>query len=566
VSERTKKFCDLLHQLLLELVHSKGGVCGQRIDIEATEKDVKHPRSVPYYALFQQLGPAGTYFSSVAKLSKDQLTKLSVGQAETVAVVPTQLLSSSDLPTLNSLVSHRAKKVRPLESLPFANRLPYDPFASFAPTYATEAAHIEQHESLLAREAAGAFRKWEKHHWPTFRRLREAKVAARSRKSRSGRLERDSKAPKRPRENEDEGYDRVKRRKIEDEPSGTLEDESTLSLTFTAGSSTTVSETSNACLPSVGFVVDPCLLDEELLQEVNSLLGGRSAECEIDQLLDENAEALQTLRTLQDTRLRADARLGEETAELLLATAIDASLCSLINWQPRSIDEPQVPPLIPTPAGLSKLEKALPLSPVPGYKGILKPNSAALKDNATVRSGGTTAADVTSHSFMASQSPYTTTGATQQRYTARPTGYPPAATTYTSSPTASYQSLYATPGYGTPHGAAQSYGHYATAYGTNGHSYSATGYPGYASPGQGYSAYPGYSYGLGAASYSAAAYSPAQQAATRSSQPHTTVQAWPYAGQTPVAALPPHMRSSTSRPTAYGAPTSQPFVPWPKAQ
>ncbi|KZP00766.1 MFS general substrate transporter [Calocera viscosa TUFC12733] len=323
VSERTKRFCDLLHQLLLELIQSKGAVFGERVNLDVLEKEMKQPpTSTPYYALFQQLGQAGTYFSSAAQLSREQLAKLSLGQAETVAVVPTQLLPSSDLPTLGSLVAHRVTKTRPADPLSTVKRLPYDPFASFAPTYATEAAHIEPYESILARQAAANFRTWEKLYWPNFRRIREARVANRSRKSRSGKVDRESsKSQKRAREMDDEESDRVKRRKIGNGSSTPREEIVALFSASATDPPMPIADESAAPAPNE-LVIDPSLLEADLLQEVESVLGPGVGMCQIDQLLEENTEALQALRTLQDTRLRADARLNDESAECQLGSLI----------------------------------------------------------------------------------------------------------------------------------------------------------------------------------------------------------------------------------------------------
>ncbi|KZT52764.1 hypothetical protein CALCODRAFT_520504, partial [Calocera cornea HHB12733] len=321
VIERTKKFCDLLHQLLLELIQSKGAVSGQRVDLEVLQNDMKQPPSnSPYYALFQQLGrPAGTYFSSPAQLSKDQLGRLSLGQAETVAVVPTQLLPSSDIPTLSSLVSHRIPKSRQIESLSTVKRLPYDPFGSFAPTYATDAAQVESYDTILARQAAAAFRRWEKRDWPNFRRLREVKPATRSRKSRSGKVERESsRGQKRARENDDDESDRVKRRKFGDEPIAALEGNAAPPLASTADTCTSIVPENTTSAPHDEAVIDPSLLEADLLKEVESILGQGDGQPQIDQLLHENAEALLTLRTLQDIRLRTDGKVTEELAEFQL--------------------------------------------------------------------------------------------------------------------------------------------------------------------------------------------------------------------------------------------------------
>ncbi|EJU00979.1 hypothetical protein DACRYDRAFT_116828 [Dacryopinax primogenitus] len=545
LSDSTRRFCDLLDQLLSELVQSKTAVSGQRIDLDMMDNDGRglHQKT-PYYALFQQLGPAGTYFSSAAKFSRDQLTKLSLGQAETVAIVPTQLLPPMDLPPLGSLVSHRLTKPRPVEQLSTVRALRYEPFASFAPTYTTEAAEVGLYETILAHDAASCFRAWEKRNWPAFRRLRETKGISRSKKGRYTKVERESfKATKRVRDGDDDGSDKVKRRKVDEQSTGEAE-EVALSP-GPPGASTTVS------LMSAG--TNTSLLDEELLQEVNWVLGNGDSTCPINQILRETAGALEMLRTLQDIRLRGDGRLGEDSTEFDLADAIDANLSALVMWQPRSSKAPTSAPLVPALPALSMLQNALPLGPVPGYKGILKPNSAALKDDSTVRIS-------TADSLVtASQSAYTGTLSTQHRYGPRQTAYTPGVT-YTASQAASYPPVYAAQTYG-------SQSHYAGAYGTNTNMLTATGYSGYTSPRHAYPTYPGYSYGVGSASYSTTAYPvPQPQSGAPRTVPQAggVIQGWNYAGQGPVVALPPHMRAAVNK-SSGSTPSIQSYTPWPKA-
>ncbi|KZT52765.1 hypothetical protein CALCODRAFT_77937 [Calocera cornea HHB12733] len=232
----------------------------------------------------------------------------------------------------------------------------------------------------------------------------------------------------------------------------------------------------------------------------------------------------------------------------------------LVDWQPRSSQNPQIPSLAPVQAVLSKVERILPLEPVPSYKGILKPNSAALKDNTTIRIAASNTIANT-HAFASTPGTFGTATPGSQRFAPRHPSYPHA--TYPSAQAASYPPVYASQAYASSHATTQAYSQYAGGYGVNGNSYAASAYSGYASSPQGYAAYPSYAYGVGAAAYPTGTYTPTQHSTARPSQ--TTAQAWSYAAHTPAAALPPHMRTAASRPSGYSTPTAQPYAPWSKA-
>ncbi|KAG8906808.1 hypothetical protein FRB99_006075 [Tulasnella sp. 403] len=288
--------------------------------------------------------------------------------------------------------------------------------------------------------------------------------------------------------------------------------------------------------------IDPSLgLDDELRDAISQL----QLETGIDDLLEKNAWAMQRLVALQNERYR----LGEKappvqvgSEEWNLAHSLMDSLVALTSLRPRRTGSPSAPLVPPAPV-LRALHRTLPVDPTPGWKGTLaRERDTAYRDNTTITPGAT---------------PYVNPTPAPAPQTSKPTAATPAVPQYPS-----YSQSYSRPGlpattssYYPPHSYYSQYANspaaaQSAAKPTNQYYYNP--YPQY-----------GYTPQYGQTPlYQPTPGTPGQPPraipnVTKASAPY--VNGWamgtPAPGQSPAAALPPHLRKTNV------APLPSPSVP-----
>ncbi|KAF7798629.1 hypothetical protein EIP86_009851 [Pleurotus ostreatoroseus] len=140
------------------------------------------------------------------------------------------------------------------------------------------------------------------------------------------------------------------------------------------------------------------LLSAEQIASLKSTLGSLELENAVQELLARNARALERLEELQNQRLleKGGARsveVGSEEWEV--AQGIYDSLTLLASLRPRSSQDADAAPLVPSASALRKLHRTLPMGKTEGWYGTLPSKCpTALRDDTTIhiKSGATVSA------------------------------------------------------------------------------------------------------------------------------------------------------------------------------
>ncbi|EJD55287.1 hypothetical protein AURDEDRAFT_155522 [Auricularia subglabra TFB-10046 SS5] len=409
-----KRFCSLALALLEQASR-------HTIDFNRTSaffEEGEQPAAVPpvrrKYALMQKL-PNGEWWTSPlasddprVRLSAREARALKHGEAELVSILPAAVdaFEDADVPTLGGYAPGPKKDKRGKPKQPQGINVPtvrtgsfldYGPWASFAPSFDSDAAEV-------GRDALGAL------------------YDARARR-------------------------RIARQKQEHELPKTAAtasaDEDAMQVDEGPATTNGAIDPALSALSAPAAAPEPTPADDVSML-MNSIVSELELEKHVSELLQRNARAIADLELMQLHRLSRGASVEKDSEEWRTATQILDTLALLASLRPRGADSDQAP-LVPPPHVLHTLQRTLPLEANAGFKGTLADGrQAALRDNNTVRvkvAGTATAASTsTATTKAAAAAPATPSPATPaQRFPAGvPYPFPPPTHPYY--PNANYQS------------------------------------------------------------------------------------------------------------------------------
>lgn len=393
------------------------------IDLNRTSaffEDGEQPAAVPAvrrkYALMQNL-PNGEWWSSAlasddprARLSAREARALKHGEAELVSILPSAVdaYEDADVPPLGGYAPGPKKDKRGKAKQPQGINVPtvrsgsfldYGPWASFAPSFDSDAAEV-------GRDALGAL-----YETRARRRLARQKQA----------------------------------HELPQTTTAVSADEDAMQVDEGPAATNGAIDPALSAL-SVAATASESTATDDVSMLVNNIVSEWELEKHVSELLQRNARAIADLELMQLHRLSRGASVEEDSEEWRTATQILDTLALLASLRPRGADSDESP-LVPPPRVLHALQRTLPLEASAGFKGTLADGrQAALRDNNTVRvkvAGTATAASTSTTTTKVAAAAATATAPSPatpaQRFPAGvPYPFPPPTHPYY--PNANYQS------------------------------------------------------------------------------------------------------------------------------